>query len=229
MDKIKRDALIQEYIDKGFSVIPVNEKKRPYIKWKEFQNRHPTNEEIKEWGEKYPEFNTGIVTGEVSHFYVLDFDSVEAFNYFPDALKNTMTTRTARGLHLCYTAKEKYQSRIIELNGQKIEFRGEHEYTIEPYAVINGFEYQIVKPVKEIKELPLFVVELLMERKQKNGAEDIVTTNEVKEKERKKISTRKIPGKITEKNSCFNSITKNSVFSSSFSLALTQSSPNCQN
>jgi len=182
MDKIKRDALIQEYIDKGFSVIPINEKKRPYIKWKEFQNRHPTNEEIKEWGEKYPEFNTGIVTGEVSHFYVLDFDSVEAFNYFPDALKNTMTTRTARGLHLCYTAKEKYQSRIIELNGQKIEFRGEHEYTIEPYAVINGFEYQIVKSVKEIKELPLFVIELLMEKKHKNRGDNTIITSEQKDR-----------------------------------------------
>jgi len=93
-----------------------------------------------------------------------------------------MTTRTARGLHLCYTAKEKYQSRIIELNGQKIEFRGEHEYTIEPYAVINGFEYQIVKSVKEIKELPLFVIELLMEKKHKNRGDNTIITSEQKDR-----------------------------------------------
>ena len=36
---VKKAAL--EYLARGFSVIPVKPDKKPYIKWEEFQKRHP--------------------------------------------------------------------------------------------------------------------------------------------------------------------------------------------
>lgn len=160
IDIVERNELIRIYLDKGFSVIPIKNDKRPYIPWKEFQNKHTTMDLVEEWSEKFPDFNTGIVTGSVSHFYVLDFDTDESFKAFPDDLKDTMTTKTQRGMHLCYYSEESYRSKVFDINGHKVEFRGEHEYTIEPYSIINGFEYQIIRSVHEIKKLPLYIESL---------------------------------------------------------------------
>ena len=42
------------------------------VKWKEFQTRHPTIEEVTNWFDKCPDANIGIVTGEISNLVVFD-------------------------------------------------------------------------------------------------------------------------------------------------------------
>jgi hypothetical protein len=66
--------------------------KRPLIsKWGEYQNRRPTEEEVKKWFTDFPSANIGIVTGKVSNIVVFDFDSGGSLEYakahggFPDA------------------------------------------------------------------------------------------------------------------------------------------------
>lgn len=56
-----------EYVDMGFSVIPVKRRdKRPLIKWQEFQRRLPSREELESWWERWPEANVAIVCGRIS-------------------------------------------------------------------------------------------------------------------------------------------------------------------
>jgi hypothetical protein len=71
--KIAQLAL--EYLRRGWSVIPVRpHDKRPAIRWLEYQHRLASEDEIKDWYQRWPDGNVGIVTGEVSGLVVLDID-----------------------------------------------------------------------------------------------------------------------------------------------------------
>lgn len=48
--------------------------KCPLIRWKEFQDRLPTLEEINRWWTQWPQANIALVTGKISRLFVLDFD-----------------------------------------------------------------------------------------------------------------------------------------------------------
>ncbi|HOA84239.1 MAG TPA: bifunctional DNA primase/polymerase, partial [Thermodesulfovibrio thiophilus] len=62
----------------NFSVIPIStNNKKPVIEWKEYQNRKPTIEKLKEWFIKN-NYNVGIITGKISNIVVVDLDSDEA-------------------------------------------------------------------------------------------------------------------------------------------------------
>lgn len=64
-----------EYLRRGWSVIPIRaHDKRPAIRWLEFQQRHATEDEVKDWYRRRPEGNVGIVTGLISGIVVLDID-----------------------------------------------------------------------------------------------------------------------------------------------------------
>jgi len=66
-----------KYLSLGYSVIPVrsNRKGGSTVKWREFQTRRPTEQELTRWFGK-PNGDTGIaiVTGAISGIVVLDFD-----------------------------------------------------------------------------------------------------------------------------------------------------------
>lgn len=92
--KSKRYAL--EYLENGFSVIPVllDGSKRPKVSWKTYSQRPPTTAEIEEWFSKPA--GIGLVTGVVSQgFEVLDFDSPEIapawFHSLPIDLRERLT------------------------------------------------------------------------------------------------------------------------------------------
>ena len=58
----------------GWSIIPVDQKKRPMIpSWKQFQQRRPTEAELCAWAKMKPPA-WAVVTGEISGLVVLDFD-----------------------------------------------------------------------------------------------------------------------------------------------------------
>lgn len=63
----------------GFSPIPIKPraKKPPLIKWEQYQNRRPTEDEIKEWADKWPSSNIALVCGKSGGLVVLDVDGPE--------------------------------------------------------------------------------------------------------------------------------------------------------
>jgi predicted DNA-binding transcriptional regulator len=166
LTELKKNKLIEDYINRGFSIIPVNDNKLPLIKWKQYQNKQPEPYEIYNWYFDFPNFNTGIITG-FGGFYSVDFDNLEAFKNFPDEYKNTALTETKRGIHLNFYSKGNYAGTILKVNDFKVEFKGTSQYVIEPPSIIGDFEYRAINPLSMIKDLPHFITDLLEKEKEK--------------------------------------------------------------
>ncbi len=70
---IEQSAL--EYLGRGWSVIPVQERaKRPVVAWKAYQTRLVSEKTLHDWFRRSPDSNVGIVTGALSGIVVLDVD-----------------------------------------------------------------------------------------------------------------------------------------------------------
>ena len=71
----------------GFSIIPVprpdgtHDGKTATLKWREFQTRHPTDDELRRWFGGAALVNLAILTGAISGIVVLDADSVAALGW----------------------------------------------------------------------------------------------------------------------------------------------------
>jgi len=165
----KKDELLKEYLARGFSILPIRNDKRPYLThWKQYQHRRPTSDEVKSWSVNYPDFNIGIINGKISGLVSLDFDTPESFKHFPDELKNTVQTQTARGYHLIYLNDQAIKSKVLNINKYTVELKGEGAYTIEPYSIINGFEYKFINPLTDLKSLPTYIEDLLHREREFN-------------------------------------------------------------
>ena len=65
----------REYLERGWSVIPVQEKaKRPAVPWKRYQDSRTSDATLHDWFRRSPGFNVAIVTGGLSGLVVVDVD-----------------------------------------------------------------------------------------------------------------------------------------------------------
>ena len=97
------------YHKMGYSVIPLKEDKKPYIKWQPFQKVRADVTMISAWYQKWPHANVGIVCGEISGIMAVDADSekgLSALNeYLPDSFL-TPTSKTPKGYHTVFEYRE---------------------------------------------------------------------------------------------------------------------------
>jgi hypothetical protein len=70
----------------GMSVIPLKPDKKCYIQWKKYQTEKAGDKEISEWWRRWPDANTGIVTGSISGIDSIDIDGQEAYDSLNDFL-----------------------------------------------------------------------------------------------------------------------------------------------
>jgi hypothetical protein len=78
-NKASRLKVALIYRDKlGFSVIPVNEDKKPCVAWKELQGRKASDVELSTWSRQYSSANIAAVTGRISNLVVIDADNKKA-------------------------------------------------------------------------------------------------------------------------------------------------------
>lgn len=68
------------YLDRGFSIVPQRAgDKKPCVRWKPFQERLPTREEVADWlTRQFPDAGLAVVLGPVSNLFVIDVDGPEA-------------------------------------------------------------------------------------------------------------------------------------------------------
>jgi hypothetical protein len=68
------------YASRGLGVIPIEPAtKRPLAKWKEFQQRHPTHDDVHHWWTSiFPQAGIAAILGPVSGLLVVDVDGTEA-------------------------------------------------------------------------------------------------------------------------------------------------------
>ena len=73
-----------EYHRMGMSVVPLKPDKKSYVQWKQFQTNPADEKTIADWWKRWPDANTGIITGEVSGIDSIDIDSQAAYESIND-------------------------------------------------------------------------------------------------------------------------------------------------
>lgn len=68
------------YLGRGFAIVPQRPgDKKPCVRWKAYQVRLPTREEMTDWlTHQFPEAGLAVVLGPVSNLFVIDVDGPEA-------------------------------------------------------------------------------------------------------------------------------------------------------
>lgn len=135
MDEDQKRILMAalEYSEK-WSVIPIDRNtKTPLIKWKEYQERRATADEIESWAETFVDWNIAIVTGEVSGIIVLDCDNEEARESCIKAgLSSPFAVRTIKGTHFYFRHPGWEVRNRAGINKEKIDLRGDGGYALLP-------------------------------------------------------------------------------------------------
>lgn len=154
------NGILTLYRKLGFSIIPLRFKsKEPLIQWLEFQERKPTDDELKRWFSN-GSVNVAVVCGSISgNPAVLDFDSLDAFQRFfgktPEELaEETLVVKTARGYHVYFrSAKALRTFKIPELN---MEVKGDGSYVAAPPSIHpSGSTYEFIGDPFKLKEIPV--------------------------------------------------------------------------
>ena len=105
MDETSRLAL--EYVDRGWSVLPVRpDEKRPYMgNWLQYTHQRATRQQVSSWFASLSGAGVGVVTGKVSGMVVLDVEA-DCPTPVEDLLRRWPTRMVSRtgsgGYHLFY-------------------------------------------------------------------------------------------------------------------------------
>lgn len=102
--------------------------KRPMVKWKEYQDRRATKEEVYEWIEKG--WSLGVITGHLSGIDVVDDDRIKA-NLDPWVIDSAVVARTkSGGKHYYFLHRSGVRNTSnAEL---RVDIRGEGGYVVVP-------------------------------------------------------------------------------------------------
>jgi len=115
--------------------------KRPLVPWIEYQSRRPTEKEIRQWWQQYPNANIGIVTGKISGIVVIDLDLDKDDNEngarIYEQAPTDLIVKTGRGgYHLYYHYPEDVDhipNRVGLLPG--VDIRADGGYVVAPPSV----------------------------------------------------------------------------------------------
>ena len=119
----------KSYIDHGWSLIPIIPgTKKPLIKWKEFQDRRATFNEVESW---IKDGNwLAIVTGEISGVVILDDDRIKHGLPEWDATSTVISRSKSGGKHYYF----KYDRKISSHSNATLhlDIKGWHSYALVP-------------------------------------------------------------------------------------------------
>ncbi len=143
------------YRARGLSVIPVGRDKRPLIRWAEYQQRQPTEAEIREWWQRWPGANVAIVTGQVSGVMVLDVDGPEGWQALQDRhLPPTPCVLTGKGAHY-YFQHPGFEARNFARKLPGLDFRGDGGYVLAPPSIHPSGRRYVWADCLSLNDVPL--------------------------------------------------------------------------
>jgi hypothetical protein len=150
-------GIINNYLENGYSLIPVDQKKRPYIYWKKYQYRRAGIKDILKWHIQFDALNVGIVTGNISRLAVIDVDD---FSLLPELkerileISETTKVRTNRGYHYYFSLNGENIRSTSSLFGKNLELKSNGNYIVAPPPVINNHRYTYEIPLSEMLPVP---------------------------------------------------------------------------
>lgn len=132
-------AVARDYLRRGWSVVPQRPgAKTPYVKWKPFQERRPTDEELQDWFRQWPDAGLAVVLGPVSNLFVVDVDGPEAHAVLIDHLgsdpvapKALSGSRKPHRYHLFFRWSAATKAKATPWHS-KLEFRGKGGIIVLP-------------------------------------------------------------------------------------------------
>lgn len=164
------------YLSQGLPVFPV-QGKIPLIKWGIYQERLPSEEEIKEWWGRWPLADIGMVTGPISSRLVVDIDSEEgerAISKFSVPSTLEVKTRRGRQLHFICSKFPEAKTTIVGLL-PTVDVRGEGGYVkLPPSSFSDGSGRYAWGETLAVSETPQWLVDLLIN----NSKPRVVTSSE---------------------------------------------------
>lgn len=145
-------AIVNEYVDSGWSVLPVKpEEKRPYMtNWLQYTKTRATKQTVNNWFSNLAGAGIGVVTGKVSNMVVLDVESDCPYP-IEDLLKRYPTQMYSRtgsgGYHLFYQYPTNV-SRVANRVGifERVDLRADGGFIVLPPTVHpSGNRYMWIK------------------------------------------------------------------------------------
>ena len=150
-------SLIEQYIQYGYSLIPVDEEKKPHIYWKRYQYRKAPRSDVFSWLNEFRPYNIGIVTGNISRLAVVDVDDISLLpgleKRIPE-LTATTRVRTNRGYHYYFSLNNTTVKSTGALFGKRLELKSNGNYIVAPPSVINNHRYTYEVPLDNILPIP---------------------------------------------------------------------------
>ncbi len=142
------------------SVIPLQRNKKPLVAWKAYQLIRAGEDQIRQWWDKYPNANVGIVCGSISGVFAVDADSPEALaELIKRGLTPTRTVKSRRGWHFWYRHPGFKVRNIRPFDN--CDIRGDGGIIPAPGSIhFTGYEYTLIRDLP-IAEAPAWLLEEL--------------------------------------------------------------------
>ncbi|KKR50309.1 MAG: hypothetical protein UT84_C0012G0012 [Candidatus Curtissbacteria bacterium GW2011_GWA1_40_16] len=145
-----------KYLEHGFSVIPVGRDKKPLIKsWAEYQNRKPTENEVRQWWFELEPAGVAIITGKISNLVVLDVEKGADMSSI--VIPNTPTVATGGGGKHYYFKRPNKDIQNAARFMPLMDIRGDGGYVLTaPSLHVSGNNYEWITgldtPLAEMPE-----------------------------------------------------------------------------
>lgn len=167
------------YHELGFALVPIGPREKdPYWDllptnprtgrpmWRPFAENPATEKQIREWFDRDPECNIGVICGEPSNnLVVADFDVKPPKDI---SLPLTPMVKTGRGLHLYFRTAKLPKSHVMTKSGMNIgEIRANGNYVVLPPSVHpSGVRYEWLDSLSPLDvgfaELPEWAADALI-------------------------------------------------------------------
>lgn len=162
-----------ELLDRGWAVIPIlAETKRPAVKWGHYCDTLtlPTEDEVTEWFERWPEASIAVITGPLSGLVIVDCDNETAL---AEATRLGMTrtpikVRTRKGWHFYFKFPDgdEWIKNRVGGDGNDVDWprcdgldlRGSKGYAVAPPSKNYTWEMSVGA---DFDELPVYVAPVL--------------------------------------------------------------------
>lgn len=148
--------IVELYVANGFSIIPLApHDKRPVVRWQEFQDRRPTEQELLSWFGDGQQHNLGVVCGPISGgLCVLDCDDPLLLRdpMVADLANRTVTVKTSRGMHIYLRSAT--PGRLAH-RPYHLDLIGAGAYVVAPPSIHpSGHKYEFGSNIRTILEVP---------------------------------------------------------------------------
>lgn len=154
------------YASLGWSVIPIRPKdKKPALKWEQYQTGRASEEQIRDWWEKWPRANVGVITGGISGIIVLDVDGPEGRESIADKdLPPTTCAITGSGGYHYIFKHPGGEVRNFARRLPGLDLRGDGGYIVAPPSIHpngNTYEWGLPPEMEQPRFPPAWLKDLM--------------------------------------------------------------------